>query len=60
MDHDLAKQFEPIYKARNSQMEEQLFREYSTPMKPGVAQKPAAKPQHPAAPAVLTQAKVGA
>jgi hypothetical protein len=55
MDRDLSKQFEPIYKARESQMEEQLFREYSTPMKPGVAQKPAAKPQ----PTALTQAKVG-
>jgi hypothetical protein len=40
MDRDLAKQFAPIYKAREAQLEEQLFREYSTPPKPAVAQKP--------------------
>jgi hypothetical protein len=60
MDRDLAKQFEPIYKARKAQLEEQLFREYSTPKKPAVAQKPAAKPQPPAPSASFSQAKMGA
>jgi len=60
MDRDLAKQFQPIYGARKAQMEEELFREYSTPPKPAVAQKPAAKPPTPAPSASLSQAKMGA
>ena len=31
MDHELAKQFEPILKAREQKLREDLFREFSTP-----------------------------
>lgn len=44
MDRELAKQFDPIFKARESQIEEQLYREFSTPAKPVP---PPAKPAPP-------------
>jgi hypothetical protein len=52
LDGDLARQFQPIYQARESKMEEELFREYSTPAKP-----PLTKPvvvKKPATPGVPT------
>ena len=44
MDHELAKQFEPILKARDQKLSDDLFREFSTPgavVPPGIAAKPA-------------------
>lgn len=52
MDRELSKQFEPVFKARESQIEEQLYREFSTPGKsvpPPPA--PAVKPAPPTPPA---------
>ncbi len=43
MDRDLTKQFDPIYKAREAKMEEELFREFSAPGGP-VPPPPAPKP----------------
>ena len=43
MEQELSHQFQPIYLARESKMEEELFREYSTPARP-VAPPPSAKP----------------
>jgi hypothetical protein len=48
MDHDLAKQFEPIMKARDQKLREDLFREFSTPGS-----------VVPAPPAPMAQAKPG-
>ena len=49
MDRDLAKQFQPIVKARELKMQEELFREFSSAAKPGaLAQAP--KPSSPSAP----------
>ncbi len=50
MEQDLSHQFQPIYQARETKMEEELFREYSTPARPApptpkpVAHKPAVPP----------------
>jgi len=51
VDRDLVKQFDPIYKAREAMMEEELFREFSAPGGP-VPPPPAPKP--PAAPLAQT------
>jgi hypothetical protein len=48
IDRDMAKQFEPIFQARETQVEEQLYREFSTPGKP-VPPPPAPKPPATAA-----------
>jgi hypothetical protein len=48
MDRDLTKQFNPIYKAHEAQLEEELFREFSTP---GVPVPPPPAPKPPPAPA---------
>ena len=50
MDRDLTKQFDPIYKAREAKMEEELFREFSAPGGP-VPPPPAPKPPPTPAPA---------
>jgi hypothetical protein len=47
MDRELTKQFDPIYKAREAKLEEELFREFSTP---GVPVPPPPAPKPPAAP----------
>ncbi len=50
MDRDLTKQFDPIYKAREAKMEEELFREFSAPggpVPPPPAPKPAPAPAAP-------------
>jgi len=47
MDRDLTKQFDPIYKAREAKMEEELFREFSAP---GGPVPPPAPPKPPPAP----------
>ena len=60
LDQDLAKQFQPIYQAREQTMNDQLFREFSSampapapaPPKPGP--KPAHPPQPPAQPLAST------
>jgi hypothetical protein len=52
MDHELARQFAPIFKAREEKMQEELFREFSTPGMVGV---PAQAPK-PAPTAVAQQA----
>jgi len=54
MDHELAKQFEPVFKARETKLEEDLFREFSTPATAGV---PAQAPKP--APAVVAQQPAG-
>jgi hypothetical protein len=47
IDRDMAKQFEPIFQARETQIEEQLYREFSTPGKPvPPPAAPAAQPMH--------------
>jgi hypothetical protein len=56
MDRDLARQFGPVYKAAEDKMEEQLYREYSTPAKPIPA--PPGKPG--GAPVALADPKPGA
>jgi hypothetical protein len=68
MDQELAHQFQPIYFARESKMEEELFREYSTPAKPApAAPKPVVAAHKPAVPPAATAsapnsapAKIGA
>jgi hypothetical protein len=55
MDRDLAKQFEPIVRDRESKMLEELFREFSSTSPVGVAA-PAPKPPGPAAPAINSPA----
>jgi len=52
MDRDLAKQFSAAYKAAEDKMEEQLYREFSTPDKPvpPPASKPAPAPANPPPP----------
>jgi hypothetical protein len=48
LDQDLAKQFQPIYQAREQKMNDQLFREFSSAMPaPPAAPKPGPKPVHP-------------
>jgi len=46
MDHELAKQFEPIFKAKDQKLREELFKEFSTPgtLVPPPAPKPPAVP----------------
>jgi hypothetical protein len=53
MDAELARQFAPIYKAREDQVEEELFREFSTPNTPV----PPPHPKPTAAPPVAGQPK---
>jgi hypothetical protein len=53
MDRELAKQFDPIFNAHETQIEEQLFREFSTP---GQAIPPP-PPKQPAPPKVAQDAK---
>jgi hypothetical protein len=48
MDRELTRQFNPIYKAREAKLEEELFREFSTP---GVPVPPPPAPKPPPAPA---------
>jgi len=51
LDEDLAKQFQPIYQAREQTMNDQLFREFSSAMPapaPPAPKPPAPKPGHPA------------
>jgi hypothetical protein len=48
MDHDLAKQFEPILRAREQKMQDELFREFSSASPGPVVQAP--KPPPPAPP----------
>jgi len=65
MERDLAKQFEPIFRAEQKKMADELFREFSTAPQVPVVQtpKPAAPPVAPAtnkpaqAPPPVTQAK---
>jgi len=55
MDHELAKQFDPIMKARQQKLKEDLFREFSTV---GTAVPPPPGPKPPAPPAMpLAQTK---
>jgi hypothetical protein len=58
LDQDLAKQFQPIYQAREQTMNDQLFREFSSAMPaPAPAPpKPAPKPTKPAQPLALSAA----
>jgi hypothetical protein len=49
MDRQLAQQFEPVYKASEEKLDEDLFREFSSPA--SLAQKP--KPSSPPAPAMV-------
>ena len=42
MDTELAHQFQPVYQARENKLEEELFREFSTPQAPVPAPKPPA------------------
>jgi len=55
MDHELAKQFEPIFKAKDQKLREELFKEFSTP---GTLVPPPPAPKPPAAP--IAQNKPGA
>jgi hypothetical protein len=55
MDHELAKQFEPVFKAREAKMQEELFREFSTPGTVGVPPQPPKPPPAPAPAAVAQQ-----
>jgi hypothetical protein len=57
MDRDLAKQFEPIFKARQQKLQDELFREFSSASPGPVAQAP--KPAPPVPPSVA-QAKTAA
>jgi hypothetical protein len=52
MDRELAKQFDPIFKAHETQIEEQLYREFSTPGKP--VPPPTAPPAKPSTPTAST------
>jgi len=54
MDHEMAKQFEPILKAREQKLQDELFREFSMP---GTAIPAPPPPKPPAAP--IAQAKAG-
>jgi hypothetical protein len=63
MDRDLAKQFQPILKNREQKLQEELFREFSSPVQPGTvatgAKPPAAlstQPKPTPSPAPPTQA----
>jgi hypothetical protein len=51
MDHDLAKQFEPIFRAREQKMQDELYREFSLVAAGPAAQvpKPVKKPPQPVA-----------
>ena len=67
MDRDLAKQFEPILRAREQKMQDELFREFSSASLGPVAQAPKPPPprppptnQPPQAPAPVTQIKAAA
>ena len=48
MDHELAKQFEPIFRARQQKLQDELYREFSSPSI--TAGPPAPKPPAPAPP----------
>jgi hypothetical protein len=52
MDHQLAQQFEPIYKARDQKLNEDLYREFSSPGPLAVPTKPAPVLPPPAGPTV--------
>jgi hypothetical protein len=54
MDRDLARQFEPIFKARNQELKDELFREFSSPSLGPVAQATNKSPQ--ASPSPVTSA----
>jgi hypothetical protein len=56
LDQDLAKQFQPIYQAREQTMNDQLFREFSSAMPAPAppAPKPGPKPVQPAQPLAAT------
>jgi hypothetical protein len=49
LDEDLARQFQPIYQAREQIMSDKLFREFSSAMPAPAAPKPALGPQKPGA-----------
>jgi hypothetical protein len=55
LDEDLAKQFQPIYQAREQTMNDQLFREFSSAMPAPPAPKPAPAAGHSAQPSAPTQ-----
>jgi hypothetical protein len=56
MDRDLAKQFEPIFKAREQKLKDELFREFSS-VSPGPL---AQAPKPPQSPPSVTQSKASA
>ncbi len=49
LDQDLVKQFQPIYKAREQQMSDELFRDFSSAIPGPAAPAPALGPQPPPA-----------
>jgi hypothetical protein len=54
-DHELARQFEPVFKAREAKVEEELFREFSTPGTVGVPAQAAKPVPGPVAPTTVAQ-----
>ena len=56
MDRELAKQFDPVFNAHEAQIEEQLYREFSTPGQ-HVPPPPAPKPKPPTPPKVAQNSK---
>ena len=67
MDRDLAKQFEPIFRAREQKLQDDLFRKFSSASLGPLAQAPKPKPsgppptnKPPQAPAPVTQTKAAA